>query len=340
MKNEIKLSDLMKYRSVWMGFAILWTIIYHSSIPLYFKSLSIIQSFGYGGADIFIFASGIGCYFSLSHNSVKQFFKNRITKIYPTWVTFIFIYFLFISLSTRYPFSIKEILGNLFFTAYLDQQKYNFNWYIHGLIFFYSVAVCIFDIIKTSKKPTALIIIIISLFISFSVWDNTTLIIIAARIPLFIVGMLFTKYAKENASVSIIKLTIFAFGCLSLGILILYIFNLFFDSYLWCYGLYWYPFILIAPSLCLLISILCKSFESLTIHPIKYILEELGNSSFSIYLWHAFYLIYLMPYWNTKNIISDSNRNKLPILFLICLLCCIFSSIKKRMKEQYKNGKS
>ncbi len=72
-----------------MGLAILWVIYYHLphdfiTNPLFLK----LQLFGYAGVDIFVYASEIGCYYSLSKNSETLPFsifyvpRNRIQLVY------------------------------------------------------------------------------------------------------------------------------------------------------------------------------------------------------------------------------------------------------------------
>ena len=51
--------DIIKYRNIWMGLAILWTIFYHAEIWPAGDFLTWIKTIGYGGVDIFLFASGI-----------------------------------------------------------------------------------------------------------------------------------------------------------------------------------------------------------------------------------------------------------------------------------------
>ena len=72
------LRDTFKYRSIWMGFAILWVVFYHINIPINNTPIFFLKTFGYGGVDIFIFASGIGCYYSyLRDRSPLDFIKRR-----------------------------------------------------------------------------------------------------------------------------------------------------------------------------------------------------------------------------------------------------------------------
>ena len=59
--------NLTKYRNVWMALAALWILYYHVSLPTFGCALlHTAKNYGYGGVDIFVFASGLGCYHSLT----------------------------------------------------------------------------------------------------------------------------------------------------------------------------------------------------------------------------------------------------------------------------------
>ena len=67
----------IKYRSVWMGIAIIWIVFYHYSLCPDIAFIREIINNGYGGVDIFVFASGLGCYYSLKKESDSyMFLKN------------------------------------------------------------------------------------------------------------------------------------------------------------------------------------------------------------------------------------------------------------------------
>ena len=80
--------DLLRYRRVWLGIALIWVILFHC--PLDFGLLSYFRAIGYGGVDICLFTSGIGCFYSLSSDSdVVGFMKRRVKKLMPTYIVFI-----------------------------------------------------------------------------------------------------------------------------------------------------------------------------------------------------------------------------------------------------------
>lgn len=111
-KNVItSYSDIIKYRTVWMGMAIVWVILFHSGLKM--PTLQFVKASGYGGVDIFIFASGIGCFTSLFRNpDYFGFMHRRMEKILPTYYVFLFGWLLYEGVSSRITF--QQILGNIF----------------------------------------------------------------------------------------------------------------------------------------------------------------------------------------------------------------------------------
>lgn len=56
----MKLERVYQYRTGWMGIAILWVILFHSTFEISNPLLGMIREVGYGGVDIFVFAAGMG----------------------------------------------------------------------------------------------------------------------------------------------------------------------------------------------------------------------------------------------------------------------------------------
>ena len=81
----IRLELLSKYRTPLMGIAALMIIAVHScdygvQMPNFIQR---ILMRGYLGVDIFLFLSGIGCYYSLSKNgSCSKWYKKRLVRIF------------------------------------------------------------------------------------------------------------------------------------------------------------------------------------------------------------------------------------------------------------------
>lgn len=96
-----------------MALAIIWIVLFHSYLRMPIHCLYAVKNIGYGGADIFLFASGIGCWYSLDKNpDPGQFIYRRMRKILPMYECFIVFWILFKCLSDS--ITITEAVGNVF----------------------------------------------------------------------------------------------------------------------------------------------------------------------------------------------------------------------------------
>ena len=80
-----------KYRTELMGIAIILIMLSYSNVVIPVSALSngynTVKSIAQGGVDIFLFLSGLGCYYSLKkHGSVLSFYVRRIVRIFPTYL--------------------------------------------------------------------------------------------------------------------------------------------------------------------------------------------------------------------------------------------------------------
>ena len=111
MSRSYSVKELLKHRSVWMAVAIMLVLFFHAETEVGFPGLSFISKYGHYGVDIFFYASGIGCWFSLSKNrETSMFFGRRIKRIMPVYLTFIIIWSAFQIITSQMP--IGSVLGN------------------------------------------------------------------------------------------------------------------------------------------------------------------------------------------------------------------------------------
>jgi len=280
---------LSKYKSELMGLAILWVVWYHSSVQLNFFPIGIINSFfslikgvGYGGVDIFLLVSGMGIYNSLEKHDVSQYIKNRLRRITPVWWSYLIISVLLGYFFFEIHFSKLEILGFATFTGFWLNMSNQGNWYVYAIILFYLVSPVFYSLIKNSKNKlfATIFLIAAALLISVSFVGNFKLIVFS-RIPIYLIGM-FVSSSLKNVPIKkyqwgIILLSFFV------GSFVLFFFYKNLSDYLWPYGLWWYPFILVAPTLSLLVSKTLDLLHSV-LYPILYLLSILGKSSLEILL--------------------------------------------------------
>lgn len=283
----MKTADMLKYRNHWMGLAIFCVVMYHSELFIDSAALTFAKTFLYGGVDLFLFASGIGCYFSLNKDSDNiNFMKRRLYRIMP-------VYCVFMCFWCTYEFffhqmRLRSILGNFLGIQYFTSNDDFFNWYISAILLFYLIAPYFKQFLdRTASNKGRFFLLCFLVLASIPFWGTQFFILTVTRIPIFYIGMWFGKECtKEELPKRFISV------CMMLmifGILILIFANLFLQERLWGIGMYWYPFILITPGVGVLLSLLFKGMEKMKgISLIGKGFSALGKISFEIYLTHIF----------------------------------------------------
>lgn len=278
---------MISYRSVWMGLAIIWIMLFHSQISLPFP-LNWLLHIGYGGVDIFLFASGIGNYYSyLKDETPLKFLKRRLYRLAPSYIPIILLWCLYYV--SYKEISIWAIIGNLFGVQYLSSSGIAFNWFFAGLLICYLLTPYLAKFVQTHKLFINILLVLVLVIISLCFITDENLIIVMTRLPIYTIGMIFAKHEDTN----IRKRAVFFVGGFVIGNLLLFLSYRFLDEYLWSYGLHWYPFILITPGACWIISelsALCdKCFLSVLIRFAKF----LGTFTFEMFLVY-FFILYLL----------------------------------------------
>lgn len=275
--------DLLRYRKVWLGVALIWIVLFH--LPLDFGLANHFTSLGYGGVDICLFASGIGCFYSLSSDSnVLSFMKRRLKRLVPTYLIFIFAWLAYRFLMGT--IGIQMVIGNLLALQNFTGHGNEFNWYISAIFLLYILAPY-FKMIAEGESPLRKVLFFIFLLVcTIPFWNANTYIITISRLPIFYLGMIFAQLCKEDKKISSRNIVglIVAFV---LGFFSILAFKKFASSYLWSYGLHWYPFILITPPLCIAVSSISMLLEkNKWTRPIVSFLSLCGDYSFEMYLVH------------------------------------------------------
>ncbi len=287
---------LSRYRGELMGFATLWVVFFHSPIRVpqwmpsfLYEPIEIFRVLGYGGVDLFILVSGIGIYQSLLKNDPATYFKNRIKRIYPIWVVYSIMVFVLGALIFHAFYSAKEIVGYLtLYGHWSPALKHQGNWYVYTIMLFYLLAPIPFFLLKNNKRKALTCAILVALtlvgttaFFSKDTFVTRHLLIAFTRLPLFIIGLYVSAALKEKVvkkSGWLLCILTFIVGVA----LMVYILKAH-KKLLWTYGLWWYPFILIAPSMALLLSKLFCLCERIFRHW-HAALRFFGTASLEIFL--------------------------------------------------------
>lgn len=282
------LKEVIKYRKIWMGFAILWVIFFHFGYKTP-NLLAALQSSGYSGVDIFFFASGIGCYLSYSRDkNAAAFIKRRFIRIMPTYFVFIVIWCTFKVITDGMDFT--TVLGNIFCVQDLTGKDGSFNWYFGAMWIFYLLTPYFVAVADKIKKPAGCVLFCLLLVLfSFPFWNVKALIIIVTRMPVYFLGMYLAKRSQESDEKISLKFMLIAtvLSIISMAAFIVCYFKL--HDELWNYGLWWYPFIITAPTICLYLSFISKQLEKKSVgQKILKAFSFIGSYTFELFLVHMF----------------------------------------------------
>ncbi len=284
----MKSKDYLKFRSVWMGIAMLWIVFYHSAIGFSNQLVNTVKGFGYGGVDICLFASGIGCYFSLSKDpDPGRFMKRRLVRVYPTYVCFLVPWILWQMIMKGDPMPMQAVLGNIFCIQYLTSLGHGFNWYMSAIFLYYILAPYLKYLAdRVNGRRSQAMVVFFLLLLSVPFWKNRSYIIMMTRIPIFYIGMLAGKKYSAQSMISRREMVIQIFAAAA-GVGWLLINEKFFFEKLWSYGLHWYPFILVVPGMCIAISCVAELMNRYKIgQRIVSAVAAVGTHSLEIYLVH------------------------------------------------------
>lgn len=290
------LNKTFRFRNQWLGIAMVWIMWYHSGFSGNIRVFHYLKSIGYGGVDICLFASGIGCYFSLEKDSdILRFLKRRIKRLAPVYLCFIIPWLCFRMATTG--LSWNAVLGNLLGIQSLVSWENHFNWYIGGLIVFYLSMPYLKGLTDSCEKITGdLLVWVGMIMIGLPFWNaDGNDIVILSRLPVLYAGVVCAKMAKQGYVLKKTDYTILLTAAAA-GTAALFAFFHYMSDHLWSCGLYWYPFTLIAPGICVVWALLMDTFQKYKLaQGIGRILEIIGVFSFEVYLIHVFLYERIMP---------------------------------------------
>lgn len=272
-------SIISKYRSQIMGVAIIWVAVLHATMWFPIEPINWIKLIGQGGVDIFFFTSSFGLYYAYQKGeSTKTFIFKRIMRILP--------FFIPIALFRWYylDYSLEQglyLISTLAFWFTWDRTM----WYVSGIIPLYILTPFYLKMIKNKEKFWTIVMVILSFLIGLLFFNNTNQIVFIARIPIYFLGFLAGKYSYEKKEVS--KKMIFVhLLVMIIGFAILRISFIQYEAFLWSYGLYWYPFILITWPLCLFLGKFFELMEKIKFTFISSTFSKIGLVTFEFYLIH------------------------------------------------------
>ncbi len=325
--------ELLKYRSVWMAVAMVMVMIYHSGIDFGTGAINSIRDIGYGGVDIFFFASGMGCYLSYTKNSdAGAFLKRRIQRLLPAYAIYMIPWLSYKVIVDDMKF--RSVLGNLFSVESIKGTPDAFNWYIGALWIFYILAPYLATFVRNRINTYIHCILLIGVTVVFSLvfWDCYDWIIIVTRIPIFLLGMFMAKLHQSQRNVMNIGERAIIFLVSVTGGLTLAAAYSYFPSKLWNHGWHWYPFILIVPGLCVMLSDASQRlFGNTGRGAILHSVNRFGGTTWELYLVHIGF-IRLVRSMIAKGLVQEGNLPRILALVISVPVAYLLKWCTERIK--------
>ena len=282
----LRYKDFLRHRQAWMGIAMMLIILFHIPTTLEVPVLHQLQMLGYCGVDIFFFASGIGCYFSLRKDEdAGRFMLRRLRKLGPTYLVFIVFWLLAQMVCGNANFQMA--VGNLFAIQSFTGLGQDLNWYVSAIFLFYLLTPYFKQIADRASTRNKVLFLLALIAVSIPFWHSGNMLLTMTRLPIYYLGVLFATLCREDRKIA--KPTYLAMVVsIATGAAMLAVFFLCFPEQLWTMGLYWYPFILLTAPMCMILSSLMALLEKSKItKPIADGVSLVGKYSFEVCLIHV-----------------------------------------------------
>lgn len=196
------INHILANRPFLMGVAMILVIVYHFFCWVY----NPIGPFniGYVGVDIFMFLSGLGLSYSFERNSITQFYKNRIKRIFP-------IYFISV-LTTFFIYKINwntfDLFANILTIGiYTKGGVSRYDWYLESLFSLYLLFPIIYYYGKIKGGTIILFIVVSFLLYNYDIpwWYDC----IIGRLPIFIYGVIFKECVRSYKPIFVIGIILY-----------------------------------------------------------------------------------------------------------------------------------
>lgn len=311
-------SSIFKYRNIWMGIAIIWVFLYHMCDFVHIPILSDIISIGYAGCDIFLFASGVGIYYSLDKNDdLFSYLKKRIIRLMPLYWVILLIWILFRFYIGQMTW--QAVIGSVLGIQYFIDWNYDYNWYIPVMLLCYIIAPFLKKLLdKITGIAFKIILLIILICMSFA-WSGDVMMMIGmTRIPIFCLGMMFGQPGRSGKVITRATKIIW-FILIPIGIGVTYYASTYMGWNGWKSGLNWLPMLIATPGLCMLISLIAEKLEANRAgKAINSFFKVIGNHSLEIYFAHVTVVLIFRDY-----MIKSDSRYDTPFNWMLAIVISI-----------------
>jgi peptidoglycan/LPS O-acetylase OafA/YrhL len=229
--NSFDLNLISKYRSVFFALSILLIMFHHtgSSVPTFIKPAYLFaRDTGAVGVDIFMFYSGLGCYYSMIKDSnFISFYKKRILRIYPSFLLVMVPYLAYVNFFKESNGFLKYIYDLSLLGFWIEGSA--IVWFMAAILFLYLIypfihkLLCEHDIkFSIISLLTALLIICVILYFFAQPFFYYTIRVIT-RFPTFLLGCIVAKYIKQGININGTKMFIISCVIFVLSLSLIYI---------------------------------------------------------------------------------------------------------------------
>ena len=282
----MRFQTLFKNRKNMMAAAIVMILLYHTKGAWPEIALKKAAASFYGGVDVFFFCSRVGCFFSyLGDCDPASFLKRRAARVLPVYLPFILVWLALHVIDGS--ITLPSALANLFGVHGFTGIKPAFNWYVSGMWLSYLLTPWLAPLaVRCDTRAKAAVALLVLLLLSAAFWGDTELVIIMTRLPVFFLGMLFAAESRRREALTKTELALLICA-VPVGAALLWETPRFAADVVWDYGLAWYPLLLIAPGLCVLIAAASEGLSRFKAgQAVNRAGTFLGGLTFEIYLVH------------------------------------------------------
>ena len=180
---------------------------------------------------------------------------------------------------------LETVAGNVLMVGFLAGAPLNINWYLSCLLLTLLLAPAIYACLKNSRRPlrTLFWLLAAAFGVGVSYFSNSC-IMVMSRLPIFVLGMglAMIDQGKAKSPLRGAARPAFLAFCFLLGLGVLVFVKTQKPKWLGYAGMYWYPFFLMIPPLCLGLGRLFRlgGEKNGLFAPLR----MLGEASFEIFL--------------------------------------------------------
>lgn len=211
--------DLSKYRSQIYALSILWIVVFHVMEIFLDKFpaswfFTIVFNNGNIGVDIFLFLSGISMFYSmkryevLNGKNLADFYKRRFGKILKVYIVFCIPYLL-----VRDVFVYNDVSKFISQVLFFDRNVSSF-WFLIAILICYFIYPAV-EFLLRKKKNNIIVCCVVVYIIGlcylrirheyfYGLYE-----ILLTRIPIFVIGALFSKKVYLNKKITLKEFSFF-----------------------------------------------------------------------------------------------------------------------------------